>query len=108
MQEYLWDGIKRDRLVWLGDMHPEVRTIGTIFGEEETIGRGSLCHGWASGPTARLTAHVLGIKLLEPGCKVIAVQPHLGKLQFAEGTFPTPYGYGKSKTCKTGRREHKK
>ena len=45
MQEYLWDGIKRDRLVWLGDMHPEVRTIGTIFGEEETIGRGSLCHG---------------------------------------------------------------
>ena len=24
MQEYLWDGIKRDRAVWLGDMHPEV------------------------------------------------------------------------------------
>ncbi|MCS2308582.1 hypothetical protein NXX42_21710 [Bacteroides thetaiotaomicron] len=22
MQEYLWDGIKRDRLIWLGDMHP--------------------------------------------------------------------------------------
>ena len=24
MQEYLWDGIKRDRAIWLGDMHPEV------------------------------------------------------------------------------------
>ena len=24
MQDYLWDGIKRDRLVWLGDLHPEV------------------------------------------------------------------------------------
>ena len=23
MQDYLWDGIKRDRLVWIGDMHPE-------------------------------------------------------------------------------------
>jgi alpha-L-rhamnosidase len=27
MQEFLWDGIKRDRLVWLGDMHPEVSVI---------------------------------------------------------------------------------
>ncbi len=24
MQDYLWDGIKRDRLVWMGDMHPEI------------------------------------------------------------------------------------
>ncbi|MFQ8806497.1 MAG: hypothetical protein ACLR8Y_17180 [Alistipes indistinctus] len=22
MQDYLWDGIKRDRLVWMGDAHP--------------------------------------------------------------------------------------
>tara|TARA_R110002049_G_scaffold55382_7_gene153699 strand:+ start:48 stop:1829 length:1782 start_codon:yes stop_codon:yes gene_type:complete len=32
MQNYLWDGIKRDRLVWVGDMHPEVMTINTVFG----------------------------------------------------------------------------
>ncbi len=32
MQEYLWDGIKRDRLVWIGDMHPEIMTIATVFG----------------------------------------------------------------------------
>ena len=31
MQDYLWDGIKRDRLVWVGDMHPEVMTINTVF-----------------------------------------------------------------------------
>ena len=31
MQEYLWDGIKRDRLIWLGDMHPEVATIMTVL-----------------------------------------------------------------------------
>lgn len=54
--------------------------------------RASLCHGWASGPTAWLSAHVLGIRVLEPGAKVIEVKPHLGNLQFAEGTFPTPQG----------------
>ena len=32
MQEYLWDGVKRDRLVWLGDMHPEVMTVQSVFG----------------------------------------------------------------------------
>ncbi len=32
MQDYLWDGIKRDRLVWIGDMHTEVMTINSVFG----------------------------------------------------------------------------
>lgn len=39
MQEYLWDGIKRDRLVWIGDMHTEVSSILTVFGDHEIIGR---------------------------------------------------------------------
>jgi hypothetical protein len=54
--------------------------------------RHSLCHGWASGPTAWLTEHVLGIKPLEPGCRVLRIAPHLAGLEFAEGTFPTPAG----------------
>ena len=54
--------------------------------------RHSLCHGWASGPTAWLSRHILGIEILEPGCKTIRVVPHLGDLDWAEGTFPTPYG----------------
>ena len=37
MQEYLWDGIKRDRLVWIGDMHTEVRSILTAFGPHDVI-----------------------------------------------------------------------
>ena len=32
MQEYLWDGIKRDRLVWIGDMQTEVMAIEELFG----------------------------------------------------------------------------
>ncbi|MFB6319710.1 alpha-L-rhamnosidase C-terminal domain-containing protein [Saccharicrinis sp. FJH54] len=54
--------------------------------------RRSLCHGWSAGPTPWLSENVLGIKILEPGCKKIKVEPHLGDLQWAEGTFPTPKG----------------
>ena len=54
--------------------------------------RHSLCHGWAAGPTAWLTEHVLGVRPLEAGCKTLRVQPHLGDLDFAEGRFPTPHG----------------
>ena len=54
--------------------------------------RHSLCHGWASGPTSWLTQHVLGLKVLEPGCKVVKIEPSLGDLLWAEGTLPTPQG----------------
>ncbi|MDR3094114.1 MAG: alpha-L-rhamnosidase [Bacteroidales bacterium] len=54
--------------------------------------RHSLCHGWASGPTSWLSQHVLGVQVVEPGCKAIRVEPHLGNLQWVEGTFPTPHG----------------
>lgn len=54
--------------------------------------RHSLCHGWASGPTAWLTEHVLGVKVLEPGGKKIKLDPQLGDLEWVEGTFPTPNG----------------
>ena len=37
MQEYLWDGIKRDRLIWLGDMHPETSTIAAVFGCDPSV-----------------------------------------------------------------------
>lgn len=54
--------------------------------------RHSFAHGWASGPTSWLSAHILGIQVVEAGGKAYTVKPHLGKLTFAEGTFPTKYG----------------
>jgi len=54
--------------------------------------RHSLCHGWASGPAAWLSAHVLGIQPVEVGCKAVRVKPFLGELAWAEGAFPTPFG----------------
>ena len=52
----------------------------------------SLCHGWASGPTAFLMKSIGGIKILEPGCKKLAVKPNLSGLEWADIVFPTPYG----------------
>jgi len=37
MQDYLWDGIKRDRLAWVGDMHPETSTIAAVFGYNNVV-----------------------------------------------------------------------
>lgn len=54
--------------------------------------RHSLCHGWASGAVPFLTEYVLGIKIIEPGCKKIEIRPNLGNLKFVKASFPTPYG----------------
>ncbi|WP_163323339.1 alpha-L-rhamnosidase-related protein [Draconibacterium mangrovi] len=54
--------------------------------------RHSFCHGWASGPTAWLTQYVLGINVVETGCKTIKISPHLGDLEWVKGTYPTPMG----------------
>lgn len=52
----------------------------------------SLCHGWASGPAPFMARHILGVNILEPGCRKISIKPHLGSLTWAKGTYPTPYG----------------
>jgi hypothetical protein len=54
--------------------------------------RHSFCHGWASGPTAWLSQYVLGVEVVEPGCKTVKITPHLGNLEWVEGTYPTPMG----------------
>ncbi len=54
--------------------------------------RHSLCHGWSSGVTSWLTRYILGIEILEPGCRKIRIQPHLCDLDWVKGTYPTPEG----------------
>lgn len=49
MQDYLWDGIKRDRLVWLGDLHPEVMTVNNVWGKHDVVRR-TLDFGKADTP----------------------------------------------------------
>lgn len=38
-QGWVWDGIKRDRLVWIGDMAPEVIALTTLYGRLACIER---------------------------------------------------------------------
>ncbi|WP_232834832.1 alpha-L-rhamnosidase-related protein [Pleomorphovibrio marinus] len=54
--------------------------------------RHNLSHGWASGPTAWLSSHVLGVKVKSPGGKEFLVSPHLGNLEWVEGSYPTSEG----------------
>jgi alpha-L-rhamnosidase len=80
-----------NRIDEIGD--PKKANIHGDFGTYCYRGfRMSLCHGWASGPTAWLTHNVLGVKIMEPGCKALLIEPHLGDLKSALGTYPTPYG----------------
>ena len=71
---------------------PDKDNIHADFGEYCYVGyRHSFCHGWASGPTSWLSQHVLGVNVLDGGEKVM-ITPHLGDLEWVEGTFPTKYG----------------
>lgn len=80
--------------------------LDTIFDENETRDdihgdfgaycyekyRHSLCHGWSSGPAPWLAKYVLGINIIEAGCRKIKIEPHLCGLEFVKGTYPTPFG----------------
>ena len=37
MQDYLYDGAKRDRIVWMGDMHSEIRGVLCAFSDTSII-----------------------------------------------------------------------
>ncbi|MBQ8446202.1 MAG: alpha-L-rhamnosidase [Clostridia bacterium] len=36
---YIWDGVKRDRLVWIGDLYPEMRAAHCLYGDIPEITR---------------------------------------------------------------------
>ena len=94
--DWLKDGAALDSLSGEYDIHGD-------NGAHCYIGyRHSLCHGWSSAPAAFLAERVLGIRLLEPGCRRIGIYPELGGLEWAEGEYPTPYGTVSVKCRKTG------
>ena len=54
--------------------------------------RHSLCHGWASGPTAVLSNYIMGARITKPGGREVTIKPQLGQLEWIKGDFPTQYG----------------
>lgn len=92
-----WEGFDLDWATNAGRIDelvpPGKKDVHGDCGEHCYVGfRHSLCHGWASGPTAWLSQQVLGIQPLEPGFKKVQVMPRLGSLAWAEGVYPTPRG----------------
>ena len=37
MQDHLWDGIKRGRTVWAGDLHPAAAVVAAVFGPQPVV-----------------------------------------------------------------------
>ncbi len=63
------------------------------FGKFCYVGfRHSFCHGWSCGPVQFLTENILGVRVVDPACRKITLQPRLGGLEWCKGKFPTPYG----------------
>ncbi|KAM0503058.1 hypothetical protein ACHAPB_004423 [Verticillium nonalfalfae] len=52
----------------------------------------SLCHGWGAGPTAELSAHVLGIQAVTAGFQEWRVRPQTLGLEWAKGRYRTVRG----------------
>jgi alpha-L-rhamnosidase len=52
----------------------------------------SLAHGWAAMPAVALSSQVLGIQPTTAGYSTWSIRPHPGRLDWAEGSTPTPTG----------------
>lgn len=84
----VWDAHRIDEIVPEGE-----KDIHADFGKYCYTGlRHSLCHGWSSGPCIFIARHVLGVKILEAGCKKLEIKPDLCGLDWIRGTYPTPFG----------------
>jgi len=92
-----WEGFELDWLTESGRIDqltpPGKKDLHADYGDYCYVGlRHSLCHGWAAGPTAWMSEHVLGLSPAAPGWSEARLAPHLGDLSWAEGTVPTPHG----------------
>jgi alpha-L-rhamnosidase len=52
----------------------------------------SLCHAWGASPVYLLGKYYLGVQPKSAGYKSWICEPHLGGLDWMEGSVPTPFG----------------
>ena len=52
----------------------------------------SLCHAWGASPLYLLGKYFLGVTPAAPGYQQTAIRPHLGGLEWLDGSVPTPHG----------------
>ena len=63
----------------------------TTFAEQPDPTR-SDCHAWSASPVYEFLATVCGVEPASPGFATVKIEPHLGKLQHAEGKVMHPKG----------------
>lgn len=82
---------KADRLP---DLYP--RWSEFLVNGYDTIGEcwgwGTHVHGWSCTPTRDMIFYTLGVMPAEPGYTKARIAPRLGRLAWAKGSVPTPYG----------------
>ena len=86
---YVWDGVKRDRLVWIGDMHPEMLALTALYGRMPCIERSldfvkkqTPLPGWMNGfPTYSLWWIIIIAEYYERTNAKAFTQKQLGYLE---------------------------
>lgn len=94
-------GLGDQYLEQLGPWHNMLALGLTTFAENPEPTR-SDCHAWSASPLYELLATVCGIEPGSPGFKTVRIEPHLGKLEHAEGTVPHPAGLIRVKLRRDG------
>jgi hypothetical protein len=84
-------GLGDEYLAMLGPWHDMLALGLTTFAEQPEPTR-SDCHAWSASPIYEFVATVLGIEPASPGFATVRIEPHLGRLQHAEGSLPHPKG----------------
>jgi alpha-L-rhamnosidase len=60
-----------------------------LYGRRYAVSR---CHGWSGAIAGTLATHLLGVDVVAPGFRRVALAPRLGDLAWVEGAVPTPLG----------------
>ncbi|MDP4210280.1 MAG: alpha-L-rhamnosidase C-terminal domain-containing protein [Bacteroidota bacterium] len=93
---YLTEAVEK---AGLSDRYPDmlgpwVKMLGdglTTFAEVPGNTR-SDCHAWSASPVYYFLSLICGIKPNEPGFKSVRIEPHLGRLNWIEGSMPHQLG----------------
>jgi hypothetical protein len=76
---------------WRGMLATGLTTFAEVVDRPGHPSR-SDCHAWSASPDVEMLRTVLGVDSAAPGFAGVIVRPHLGRLNFVEGSVPTPRG----------------
>uniref|UniRef100_Q01NB3 Alpha-L-rhamnosidase n=1 Tax=Solibacter usitatus (strain Ellin6076) TaxID=234267 RepID=Q01NB3_SOLUE len=76
---------------WRGMLATGLTTFAEVVDRPGHPSR-SDCHAWSASPDIEILRTVLGVDSAAPAFTRVLVMPHLGKLNYVDGSVPTPRG----------------